>query len=90
MVCTDLAARGLDLVVDHVIMFDFPSTSVCFIYGYVYASVNKLNVYNFLIFLFVLRLTTSIALEEQLAWEQKVHSLFAYASILLLRKLIIF
>ena len=31
LVCTDLAARGLDLDVDHVIMFDFPSNSVCVI-----------------------------------------------------------
>lgn len=28
LVCTDLAARGLDLVVDHVIMFDFPYNPV--------------------------------------------------------------
>ena len=28
LVCTDLAARGLDLDVDHVIMFDFPSNAV--------------------------------------------------------------
>lgn len=28
LVCTDLAARGLDLDVDHVIMFDFPMNSV--------------------------------------------------------------
>ncbi|CAI7911321.1 unnamed protein product [Closterium sp. NIES-53] len=28
LVCTDLAARGLDLVVDHVINFDFPMTPV--------------------------------------------------------------
>lgn len=28
LVCTDLAARGLDLAVDHVIMFDFPKNSV--------------------------------------------------------------
>ncbi|GAU26800.1 hypothetical protein TSUD_289050 [Trifolium subterraneum] len=28
LVCTDLAARGLDLDVDHVIMFDFPLNSV--------------------------------------------------------------
>lgn len=28
LVCTDLAARGLDLDVDHVIMFDFPKNSV--------------------------------------------------------------
>ncbi|KAF6171002.1 hypothetical protein GIB67_028563 [Kingdonia uniflora] len=27
LVCTDLAARGLDLDVDHVIMFDFPSNA---------------------------------------------------------------
>ncbi|KAI3820326.1 hypothetical protein L1987_07871 [Smallanthus sonchifolius] len=27
LVCTDLAARGLDLDVDHVIMFDFPLNS---------------------------------------------------------------
>ncbi|KAF9589040.1 hypothetical protein IFM89_018302, partial [Coptis chinensis] len=30
LVCTDLAARGLDLDVDHVIMFDFPSNSMYF------------------------------------------------------------
>lgn len=29
--CTDLAARGLDLDVDHVIMFDFPLNSVSII-----------------------------------------------------------
>lgn len=28
LVCTDLAARGLDLVVDHVINFDFPLNPV--------------------------------------------------------------
>ncbi|KAH9311260.1 hypothetical protein KI387_026295, partial [Taxus chinensis] len=28
LVCTDLAARGLDLAVDHVIMFDFPHTPI--------------------------------------------------------------
>ena len=28
LVCTDLAARGLDLDVDHVVMFDFPLNSV--------------------------------------------------------------
>lgn len=28
LVCTDLAARGLDLDVDHVVMFDFPKNSV--------------------------------------------------------------
>ena len=33
LVCTDLAARGLDLNVDHVIMFDFPSNSVSIIYN---------------------------------------------------------
>lgn len=31
LVCTDLAARGLDLDVDHVIMFDFPLNSVSMI-----------------------------------------------------------
>lgn len=31
LVCTDLAARGLDLDVDHVIMFDFPKNSVSMI-----------------------------------------------------------
>lgn len=31
LVCTDLAARGLDLDVDHVIMFDFPLNSVSII-----------------------------------------------------------
>jgi hypothetical protein len=30
LVCTDLAARGLDLVVDHVIMFDFPYNPVSY------------------------------------------------------------
>lgn len=32
LVCTDLAARGLDLDVDHVIMFDFPSTSIDYLH----------------------------------------------------------
>ncbi|XP_044511062.1 DEAD-box ATP-dependent RNA helicase 39-like [Mangifera indica] len=32
LVCTDLAARGLDLDVDHVIMFDFPSNSVDYLH----------------------------------------------------------
>lgn len=31
LVCTDLAARGLDLDVDHVVMFDFPLNSVSII-----------------------------------------------------------
>ncbi|GBG69910.1 hypothetical protein CBR_g4737 [Chara braunii] len=32
LVCTDLAARGLDLVVDHVVMFDFPRTPVDYLH----------------------------------------------------------
>ncbi|CAI5484727.1 unnamed protein product [Closterium sp. Yama58-4] len=32
LVCTDLAARGLDLVVDHVINFDFPLTPVDYLH----------------------------------------------------------
>ncbi|KAM7266740.1 hypothetical protein ACFE04_004637 [Oxalis oulophora] len=32
LVCTDLAARGLDLDVDHVIMFDFPLNSVDYLH----------------------------------------------------------
>ncbi|KAF5725658.1 DEAD-box ATP-dependent RNA helicase 39 isoform 1 [Tripterygium wilfordii] len=32
LVCTDLAARGLDLEVDHVIMFDFPSNSIDYLH----------------------------------------------------------
>ncbi|MCO5587147.1 hypothetical protein L7F22_041094 [Adiantum nelumboides] len=32
LVCTDLAARGLDLVVDHVIMFDFPLNSIDYLH----------------------------------------------------------
>ncbi|GLJ40625.1 hypothetical protein SUGI_0838570 [Cryptomeria japonica] len=32
LVCTDLAARGLDLAVDHVIMFDFPHTPIDYLH----------------------------------------------------------
>eukprot|EP00252_Welwitschia_mirabilis_P021155 TRINITY_DN5343_c0_g1_i1.p1 TRINITY_DN5343_c0_g1~~TRINITY_DN5343_c0_g1_i1.p1 ORF type:complete len:593 (+),score=98.98 TRINITY_DN5343_c0_g1_i1:189-1967(+) len=32
LVCTDLAARGLDLAVDHVIMFDFPLNSIDYLH----------------------------------------------------------
>ncbi|KAG8377272.1 hypothetical protein BUALT_Bualt08G0011000 [Buddleja alternifolia] len=32
LVCTDLAARGLDLEVDHVIMFDFPLNSIDYLH----------------------------------------------------------
>ncbi|KAI3930724.1 hypothetical protein MKX01_037170 [Papaver californicum] len=32
LVCTDLAARGLDLDVDHVIMFDFPSIAIDYLH----------------------------------------------------------
>ncbi|XP_042427797.1 DEAD-box ATP-dependent RNA helicase 39-like [Zingiber officinale] len=32
LVCTDLAARGLDLAVDHVIMFDFPKNSIDYLH----------------------------------------------------------
>lgn len=32
LVCTDLAARGLDLVVDHVIMFDFPQNPIDYLH----------------------------------------------------------
>lgn len=32
LVCTDVSARGLDLSVDHVILFDFPVTPIDFIH----------------------------------------------------------
>ncbi|KAL6962556.1 DEAD-box ATP-dependent RNA helicase 39 [Sarracenia purpurea var. burkii] len=32
LVCTDLAARGLDLNVDHVVMFDFPLNSIDYLH----------------------------------------------------------
>ncbi|KAK7277371.1 hypothetical protein RIF29_18522 [Crotalaria pallida] len=32
LVCTDLAARGLDLDVDHVVMFDFPKNSIDYLH----------------------------------------------------------
>ncbi|CAI9116456.1 OLC1v1017598C1 [Oldenlandia corymbosa var. corymbosa] len=32
LVCTDLAARGLDLDVDHVVMFDFPLSSIDYLH----------------------------------------------------------
>eukprot|EP00850_Spirogloea_muscicola_P012650 SM000082S22892 [mRNA] locus=s82:393706:399992:- [translate_table: standard] len=32
LVCTDLAARGLDLAVDHIIMFDFPHTTIDYLH----------------------------------------------------------
>ncbi|XP_059630370.1 DEAD-box ATP-dependent RNA helicase 39 [Cornus florida] len=32
LVCTDLAARGLDMDVDHVIMFDFPMNSIDYLH----------------------------------------------------------
>lgn len=32
LVCTDLAARGLDLAVDHVIMFDFPHSPIDYLH----------------------------------------------------------
>ncbi|XP_057445928.1 DEAD-box ATP-dependent RNA helicase 39-like [Lotus japonicus] len=32
LVCTDLAARGLDLDVDHVVMFDFPRNSIDYLH----------------------------------------------------------
>jgi superfamily II DNA/RNA helicase len=32
LVCTDLAARGLDLVVDHVINFDFPLNPIDYLH----------------------------------------------------------
>ncbi|XP_048226636.1 DEAD-box ATP-dependent RNA helicase 39-like isoform X2 [Ricinus communis] len=32
LVCTDLAARGLDLDVDHVVMFDFPLNSIDYLH----------------------------------------------------------
>jgi len=45
LVCTDLAARGLDLDVDHVVMFDFPLNSV---------SIISINLYSFLLSAFPL------------------------------------
>eukprot|EP00850_Spirogloea_muscicola_P022395 SM000291S10873 [mRNA] locus=s291:38922:44914:- [translate_table: standard] len=32
LVCTDLAARGLDLAVDHIIMFDFPRSPIDYLH----------------------------------------------------------
>eukprot|EP00271_Cylindrocystis_brebissonii_P003663 TRINITY_DN1486_c0_g2_i2.p1 TRINITY_DN1486_c0_g2~~TRINITY_DN1486_c0_g2_i2.p1 ORF type:complete len:840 (-),score=148.73 TRINITY_DN1486_c0_g2_i2:278-2797(-) len=32
LVCTDLAARGLDLTVDHVVMFDFPNNPIDYLH----------------------------------------------------------
>lgn len=42
LVCTDLAARGLDLDVDHVIMFDFPLNSVSFNVWFLWAILSSL------------------------------------------------
>lgn len=37
MVCTDIAARGLDIPeIDHVIMFDFPLNPVDYIHRYLF------------------------------------------------------
>lgn len=49
LVCTDLAARGLDLDVDHVIMFDFPLNSVRMLFLPVHNLVFHLQI----IFLFL-------------------------------------
>lgn len=84
LVCTDLAARGLDLDVDHVIMFDFPLNSVSI------SVVNLLIVQYFCpfptaisasfnlwglnpTFFCPFRLITCIVRGELLAWVQKVH-----------------
>ncbi len=83
LVCTDLAARGLDLDVDHVIMFDFPSNSVrvdflcyffflCSVHHFSHPQGNWYAFFSCIFFLF--RLITSIELEEQHAWEPKVQS----------------
>lgn len=51
LVCTDLAARGLDLVVDHVINFDFPLNPVSrpeHFHRFSYAVDVEASVLNFL------------------------------------------
>lgn len=71
LVCTDLAARGLDLDVDHVIMFDFPSNSVS--HESLLSLFPTLLSHNLILLVFWLfRLIISIALEELLVWGQKV------------------
>lgn len=74
MVCTDLAARGLDLDVDHVIMFDFPLNSVS-----IRADLCQVNfvflfaiLFGILHYFFLIRLITFIEQEELLEWVQKV------------------
>lgn len=85
--CTDLAARGLDLDVDHVIMFDFPLNSVSIIsmvsvglsFGFPLSFFFWVIIsFQFLIwclnptFVLTFRLITFIAQEELLVWVQKV------------------
>jgi hypothetical protein len=71
LVCTDLAARGLDLDVDHVIMFDFPSNYVCLILCSLFTYMpTTVIVTNCLIFFF--RSIISTELDELHAWEPKV------------------
>ena len=50
LVCTDLAARGLDLDVDHVIMFDFPSNSVSITSMAFYSVPLSISPFSFLFF----------------------------------------
>ena len=81
LVCTDLAARGLDLDVDHVIMFDFPSNSVCVILPiwsvclYFLPSQWFLCTVYLVIIVCAFRLITFTELDELHAWEPKVTSL---------------
>lgn len=92
LVCTDLAARGLDLDVDHVIMFDFPLNSVSIIsiikiffksqsspslISTFFFKKNKIII-GYFIFRFNCRSITSIAQVELLVWAQKVTNSYVY------------
>lgn len=72
LVCTDLAARGLDLDVDHVIMFDFPKNSVWVSYCQLHFPLFITDESLLFLWLMWFRLITSIALVELLGWVQKV------------------
>lgn len=76
LVCTDLAARGLDLDVDHVIMFDFPKNSVSMIAYYLVSlfvtSSHSLPFPTIILINQLCRLIISIELEELHVWVQKV------------------
>lgn len=77
LVCSDLAARGLDLDVDHVVMFDFPLNSVSIISINLFSGLLGQSIFFLpspfdILFPFYFRLTTFIAQVELLVWVQKV------------------